>query len=81
MADRVLIVEDDPDVAKFLRGVLERAGDQVTLLTDGLEAVEWAVRERPDAIVLDVTLPTIDGFEVRAGSDATTGRCSPSSSC
>jgi diguanylate cyclase (GGDEF)-like protein len=64
MADRVLIVEDDTDVADLLRSVLERAGYEVTVLEDGLEAVEWAARERPDAIVLDVTLPTIDGFEV-----------------
>jgi len=64
VADRVLVVEDDPDVAMMLRMVLERAGDDVTVLADGLEAVEWSLRERPDAIVLDVTLPTIDGFEV-----------------
>jgi len=64
MTDRVLIVEDDTDVAGLLRSVLERAGYEVTVLDDGLAAVEWAARERPDAIVLDVTLPTIDGFEV-----------------
>lgn len=64
MADRVLIVEDDSDVADHLRSVLERAGYEVSVLRDGLDAVAWAARERPDAIVLDVALPTIDGFEV-----------------
>src|SRR6476646_10436451 len=64
MADRVLIVEDDPVVADLLRSVLERAGYGVIVFGDGVEALEWAFRERPDAIVLDVALPTIDGFEV-----------------
>jgi diguanylate cyclase (GGDEF)-like protein len=64
MADRVLIVEDDPDVAALLQSVLEPTGYEVTVVRDGLDAVEWAARERPDAIVLDTTLPTIDGFEV-----------------
>jgi diguanylate cyclase (GGDEF)-like protein len=64
MADRVLIVEDDPVVADLLRSVLERAGYEVIVFGDGVEALEWAFHERPDAIVLDVALPTIDGFEV-----------------
>ena len=51
MSDRVLVVGDDPDVASTLRSVLERAGYEVTTLSDGLEALEWALRERPDAIV------------------------------
>ncbi len=64
MADRVLVVEDDRATAAMVRSVLERGGFEVSVVADGLEAVEWAVRERPDAIVLDVSLPGIDGFEV-----------------
>jgi diguanylate cyclase (GGDEF)-like protein len=64
MADRVLVVEDDAAIARLLRLVLERAGYEVAVVANGLDAVEWAIRERPDAMVLDVTLPGIDGFEV-----------------
>src|SRR5205809_2835771 len=41
---------------RSLQSVLERADYEVTVLRDGLQAVDWAMRERPDAIVLDVTL-------------------------
>jgi diguanylate cyclase (GGDEF)-like protein len=66
MGERVLVVEDEPDVAETVRLVLQRAGYEVTVLADGLEAVEWVIRERPAAVVLDVALPGIDGFEVLA---------------
>jgi diguanylate cyclase (GGDEF)-like protein len=64
MTDRVLVVEDDDATSALLRSVLEGAGFGVTVLADGREAVDWAVAERPEAIVLDVALPGIDGFEV-----------------
>jgi diguanylate cyclase (GGDEF)-like protein len=64
MADRVLVAEDDPVTVAVLDRVLRTAGYEVTVLADGLQAVEWALRNRPVAILLDVGLPTIDGYEV-----------------
>jgi diguanylate cyclase (GGDEF)-like protein len=64
MADRILVADDDPASAALLRRVLEQAGFEVHVVADGLEAVEWSIRHGPVAILLSVSLPTIDGYEV-----------------
>jgi DNA-binding response OmpR family regulator len=61
---RVLIVEDEDTLRDTLRYNFEREGFQVSVAADGAEALELAGRERPDAVVLDVMLPRIDGFDV-----------------
>ncbi|MBI2723872.1 MAG: response regulator transcription factor [Chloroflexi bacterium] len=69
----VLVVEDEPALASTLSYNLRKNGYQVIAAADGLAALEEARRSRPDAIVLDLMLPKIDGLEVcrriRAGSD------------
>ena len=61
---RLLVVEDDVDLADLLRRALQREGYAVDLVADGAEAL-WSARENPyDAIVLDVVIPAPDGFEV-----------------
>jgi two-component system OmpR family response regulator len=61
---RVLVVEDDPKMAGLLRRGLTEEGYAVDLAGTGVDAI-WAATENPyDAIVLDVMLPDIDGFEV-----------------
>ena len=60
----VLTVEDDPIARADLRLVLEDAGFEVSAARDGLEAVELARETRPDAILLDLGLPRLDGVEV-----------------
>ena len=61
---RVLIVDDEPDVRMLLRLQLDQAGfDVVGEATDGQEAVDLAVREHPDAVVLDLLMPRVSGFE------------------
>ncbi|HEC34834.1 MAG TPA: response regulator transcription factor [Chloroflexi bacterium] len=64
MADRVLIVEDEPTLLEALEYNLTRQGYEVCTAADGPTALEVARREHPDAIVLDIMLPGLDGFEV-----------------
>ena len=61
---RVLVIDDEPDVRWVLRLSLERAGHEVLLAEDGLRGVAMAQRQRPDAIVLDLMMPVMDGYGV-----------------
>ena len=60
----VLIVDDDPFVRKLIATTLEDvAGFELVEAGDGREAVEVAVRDRPELVFLDVDMPDLDGFE------------------
>lgn len=59
---RVLVVEDAPDLRELLRLTFEGEGYSVLTAADGLAAVETALRELPDAIVMDMSLPGLDGY-------------------
>lgn len=60
----VLIVDDDPFVRKLIATTLEDvAGFELVEARDGREAVEVAVRERPELVFLDIDMPHLDGFE------------------
>jgi two-component system, OmpR family, response regulator MprA len=61
---RVLVVEDDPDIGDVVRRSLRREGYDVRLAADGTAALDEAVVFEPDAVVLDLGLPEIDGVEV-----------------
>lgn len=61
---RILLVEDDPLVRKALTSALEVEGYAVTREEDGARAVELFASDRFDLVIVDVMLPTIDGFEV-----------------
>ncbi len=61
---RVLVVEDQDDIARHTRRALERADHEVTVAPDGYAAVECVKSRRFDLVVLDLNLPGIDGFEV-----------------
>ena len=63
-AARILIVEDDRDIADLLRLYLGRAGYSVSLVTSGQDALSAVRREPPDLVVLDLMLPGLDGFGV-----------------
>jgi DNA-binding response OmpR family regulator len=58
----VLVVEDEDDVRALIRLLLERAGIAVIEASNGADALRWVHSERPDAIVLDVTMPVLDGW-------------------
>ncbi|MDQ6823424.1 MAG: response regulator transcription factor, partial [Candidatus Eremiobacteraeota bacterium] len=61
---RILLVEDDPDIAKLERTFLERSGYEVRHISSGAEALELAATYRPDVVILDVGLPDISGLDV-----------------
>lgn len=64
MAEKILLVDDDPETIKFLKLVLERQGYTILEAVNGMQALKAAHSERPDLIVLDVMMPGMDGFEV-----------------
>lgn len=64
MGVRILVVDDDRAVRESLRRSLSFNGYSVSLATDGVEALEAITADRPDAIVLDVMMPRLDGLEV-----------------
>jgi two-component system, OmpR family, response regulator MprA len=61
---RVLVVEDDPDIGDVVRRSLRREGYDVRLAADGVEALDEAAVFEPDAVVLDLGLPKMDGIQV-----------------
>ncbi len=61
---RLLIVEDDRDIADLIRHYLQRAGHQADVLTSGAGAVDRIVAARPDAVILDLMLPGTDGLDI-----------------
>ncbi len=60
----VLVVDDEPTIAEIVARYLRRAGYEVRVAGDGLQAIELAARERPDLVVLDLMIPRLDGLEV-----------------
>jgi CheY-like chemotaxis protein len=59
-----LIVDDNVDTAQGLARLLKRAGHEVAVAHDGLEAIEHARELSPHFVVLDIGLPAMDGYEV-----------------
>ena len=60
---KILVVDDEPDMVGMIRIVLENADYEVVVGYDGKEGVDQAKAERPDAIVMDLMMPEMDGFE------------------
>jgi CheY-like chemotaxis protein len=60
----ILVIEDDPGAVRLLRAYLEGEGYRVEVATDGETGIAAAQEHAPDAIILDVLLPGIDGWEV-----------------
>jgi DNA-binding response OmpR family regulator len=61
---KVLLVDDDADLLDVTAYALRREGIEVVPASDGTEALQRWQSERPDVVILDVTMPQLDGFEV-----------------
>ena len=64
MSARILIVDDEPPIVDMLAYNLQRANYEVIIARDGQEALDIAMQEQPDLIILDLMLPRLDGLEV-----------------
>jgi len=61
---RILLVEDNPDVAEGLTMILELLGHHVHIVADGIAALEAAGSKRPEMMLVDIGLPGMDGYEI-----------------
>jgi DNA-binding response OmpR family regulator len=61
---RVLVVDDEPAIRKFVRANLEARDFETILAADGTEAIAALEKEMPDLLILDIMMPKMDGFEV-----------------
>jgi DNA-binding response OmpR family regulator len=64
MTERVLVIEDDPDIALGIRTVLGRTGFEVTTASQGREGLRAFHGRLPDVVILDIGLPEMDGWTV-----------------
>ncbi len=64
MKVKILVVDDDPDIATVLRDRLESVGYETVIASNGLQAIETIERETPGLMLLDIELPKLSGLEV-----------------
>jgi DNA-binding response OmpR family regulator len=72
MPQTILVVDDEPQIVKVLRGYLEKAGFRVLTAADGPQALAQHKREKPDLVLLDLNLPGADGIDVAGRLRSTT---------
>lgn len=66
LGKRVLVVDDDTAILESIGAVLEMDGYDVSVATDGLEALDQVSADRPDLILLDLMMPRMDGYAFAA---------------
>jgi DNA-binding response OmpR family regulator len=64
MPEKILVVDDDPDILDALAVILESRGYQVVTARDGIEGLATLKAESPDLMILDLLMPKLDGFAV-----------------
>jgi two-component system response regulator VicR len=64
MANKIMVVDDEPDVVDLVKLVLESDGFDVVTAYSGKEALDRIVQEMPDLVLLDIMMPQMDGWEV-----------------
>jgi DNA-binding response OmpR family regulator len=62
--EKILVVDDETNIVKIIRGYLERDGYKVITASDGQQAINLAHREKPHLVILDLMLPEISGWDV-----------------
>ena len=73
MPARILIVEDDPSTREVMAMLLEEAGHAVTATGDGAGGLRLALDSRPDLVICDLRLPSLDGYAVARALKAAPG--------
>lgn len=61
---RILVIDDEPDLVRFIRRALETDGHQVQVALDGADGLRMAMTEPPELIVLDLLMPGVDGHAI-----------------
>lgn len=61
---KILVADDEKNIAKLVKVNLERAGFEVVVASDGIETLKKVEEEKPDLIVLDIMMPRMDGITV-----------------
>ena len=64
MSQKILIVDDEPNIVIPLQFLMEQNGYRTLVAQSGEEALEMISKEKPDLVLLDIMLPGVDGFEV-----------------
>lgn len=64
MTRRVLVIDDDPQIVRLCKAVLEERGDHVDVAANGKEALSKVVDGQPEIVILDLMMPELDGFEI-----------------
>ena len=68
-----MVVDDEPNIVLSLKFLMEKAGFEVVVATDGEEALNLALEHKPDLVLLDVMVPKRDGYDVCQTLRATAG--------
>lgn len=63
MSKTILVVDDEPEIVRFVRAYLEDAGYRVVIAGEGQEALFVTRHEKPDLVILDLMMPGMDGYE------------------
>jgi two-component system alkaline phosphatase synthesis response regulator PhoP len=63
---KIVVADDEPHILRLVQFTLEKHGFDVIPADNGKSAVEFAVRERPDLVILDVMMPVMDGYSACA---------------
>jgi CheY-like chemotaxis protein len=64
MKRRILVIDDDPDMVRIIRAILEKHGVIVDVAVHGKDAIAKMVENRPEIVFLDLMMPELDGFEI-----------------
>lgn len=64
MASKIIVIEDDPHILKLISQTLQREGYEVVTATDGSEGLRKVRETHPHLVVLDISLPGLDGYQV-----------------